>query len=174
MNILASFKSDTLNQGLSRFENRGMVKVVITLICQWCLRQHQQGRSVEWVLENIHKAIEDTYVHAEYLLTTTIEIDSQSGETKPIWYPVVSSTQPGINYTTSDYSMQPDQWYPRYCELVEHLVLYYARPVMGFYYHAHQDKHLNNVMCVEFTDYYITLLARCYNLIDYQPTESPP
>jgi hypothetical protein len=168
MNVLVSFKSESMLYGLSRFENHGMVKVVITLICQWVLRNQQHGRSIEWVLENIHKAVEDTYVHAEYLLTTTVEIDSRTGATKPIWHPTVASVSPGINYITADNHMRPEQWYQRYCELAEHLLVHYTRPLMGFYLQAQQDKHINSVQCIEFTDFYITLLARCYNLIEYQ------
>lgn len=168
MNILASFKSDSLNQGLSKYESRGMVKVVITLLFHWLLRQQQAQRSVNWVFENIHKAIEDTYVHAEYLLTTTVEIDGRSGQTRPVWHPVVHSERPGINYTTADNHMSPDNWYHRYCELTEYLLTCYSRPVMGFYNQVQTDKHLFNVECIEFTDYYITVVARCYNLIEYQ------
>lgn len=170
MNILVSFRPDSMLSGLSRFEGRGMVRVVITLVCQWLLNNQQQGRDVEWVLENIHKAVDETYVHAEYLLSTTVEIDNRTGNTRPIRYPTVASVTPGINYNTIDNHMQPEQWYMRYCELVEHLLIHYARPVMGFYQAIQDDKHINNVQCLAFTDYHITLVASCYNLIEYQAT----
>lgn len=168
MNILASFRSDSLNQGLTRYESRGMVKVVITLLFHWLLRQQQARRSIEWILENIHQAVRDTYVHAEYLLTSTVEIDAQTGHSRPVWHPVIHREEPGINYTVTDNHMSPDNWYHRYYELAEYLLTYYTRPVMGFYTQVQKDKHLFNVECIEFTDYYITVIARCYNLIEYK------
>lgn len=168
MQVLASFKAEPLLRGLSRYENRGMVKVIITVIFQWLLDKTHDRKTPEWVLENIQTAISETYHMAEYLLKNIVVIDAQTG--------VVTQTPDVLVYTETAEQKYPldknymwrDDWYHRYCELVEYLLTHYARTVMGFYVVLQNDKHAVNVQCVEFTNYYICVVIQCWNLIEYQ------
>lgn len=166
MNVFATFEAASLKYGLSKYDDVPTVKVAITLVLQWLLAAVHHRRSPDSVINNVHGIIKDTYPYAEYMLRDNTVIDNRTGHTSAPVYPSVHSAD-DKKYYYGEYSTIHNSLYCRYSEIVEHLVLNYTHPVMGFFFTLEQDKHATSVQCLEYTDSYISAIIHCRNLIEY-------
>jgi hypothetical protein len=166
MNILVTFESRSLQFGLSKFDDHESVKVAITLVLQWFLNAVHRKLTPDDVIDNIAQVVSDTYVYAEYMLGDNSLIDSRTGVVSTLNYPTVHS-ESDKNYRFGEYSTAHSNLYCRYGEIVEHIVLNYARQAMGFLQTLEQDKHGTSIQCLEYTERYIAALVHCRNLIEY-------
>ncbi|MNC02509.1 hypothetical protein D3C81_199890 [compost metagenome] len=163
MNILVTFEAVSLHHGLSKFDDHETVKVAIGLVLQWLLNAVHAKANPDQVIDRVNMVVSETFVYAEYMLGDNTMIDNATGMASR--YPLVHSEDK--NYSFGEYSTAHSSLYCRYSEIVEHLVLNYARQVMGFLQMLEQDKHATHIQCLEYTDRYIAALVHCRNLIEY-------
>lgn len=173
MNVLVSFESASLLHGLNRFEDKRAVKVAISLVFQWILEATHRRWTPEQVFDNIHQVIHDSYPQAEYMLGPNHQIDIITGEVTTIRYPLLHREHPAKNYPLYEYNTSHNNWYHRFAEIVEHLVMYYSRQVMGFIRTLERDKHAVSIYCLEYTDRYIAAVIHCRHLVEYRPDSEP-
>ena len=163
MNVLVTFESTSLFHGLSKYDDHNTVKVAIGLVLQWLLRAVHAKATPEQVIDRVNMAVAETFVYAEYMLGDNSLIDNATGQSTR--YPLIHSEDK--NYSFGEYSTAHSSLYCRYSEIVEHVVLSYTRPVMGFLKTLESDMHATNIQCLEYTDRYIAAVVHCRNLIEY-------
>lgn len=166
MNVLVTFEAVSLQHGLSKFDDHESVKVAIGLVLKWFLNAVHRKLTPDQVLDNIGQVVSDTYVYAEYMLGDNSLIDNGTGAVAKLNYPLVHSEHEN-NYAFKEYSTVHSNLYCRYGEIVEHVVINYARSVMGFLASLETDKHATNVTCLDYTERYIAAHVHCRNLIEY-------
>ena len=167
MMVLATFEGQSLYQGLSKYDDRALVKVAIGLTMNWFLRAKHRRIPVNNVIESVGTIIAETYPHAEYMLSDNMVYDHRTGKSIPLTYPKVHA-EPDKNYRFGEYSTTHSGLYCRFAEVVELLVQSYTRPVMGFLQHLEEDKYATNIQLMDYTDRYIAVVINCRNLIEYE------
>lgn len=174
MNILVAFESSSLLQGLTKYEDRRSVNVALSLVFQWLLDAVHRKLTASQVIECVNQIAGDTYSQAEYMLSSNTQIDYYTGLVSEIRYPLIHHEDGDKKYGQLEYNTSHNNWFHRYAEIVEHIVLHYTDAVMGFFQSLEKDKHVVSIQHVTYTPRYVTLVVMCWNLIEYKGSVDGP